>query len=311
MSRDATCMPPFSSCFVDSFKALITSKEVWVPPSCHLVFLCGKRLDLKPSARAVFLKYARKHIRHSYFFLAEDVFQALRRIGESLDLLTIESHLARCADSVIIILESDGAKVELGAFAHEDDLAKILLVINEDRYRGGDSFICEGPLKKLDRMSDLGPTLYTRFESIARVHHVIEERLQKLRGKNRKRLSLATASDFERLPRSRRIFFLADLIWLLSPVTYRELISLFKAALGETRYDFLKFDLSLLQSLGFAARHEIAPKVSYYLSALTVPYPFCQYDRGDPFAVRAEAIGNYHKRARARLALLKDRRSHA
>lgn len=311
MSGDATCKPPFSSCFVDSMKALVTNEEVWLPPSCQLVFLCGKRLEEKPCARAVLLEYARKHIPQSHFFLAEDVFDALRGVGKSLDLLTVESHLARCADSVIIILESDGAKVELGAFAHDKDLVKIILAINESRFRGGDSFICEGPLKKLDSKSKLGPTLYTKFDSISRVHHLIEERLQKIRRKRRKRLVVRDAPTFRGLPGKWRVFLLADLIWLLSPISYSELIALLSEVLGKIRYDFLKFDLSLLQSLGFVATRKIGLKRWYYLSTAQMTAPFCQYDTADAFAVRAEAIGNYHKRARDRLALLRERGKHA
>ncbi|OVE74482.1 hypothetical protein BVX94_00090 [bacterium B17] len=298
--------PPFSSSFKESFKALLTSKEVWLTPACQLVFLCGKKLDDPGCARKVLLDYAHKHIPESRFFLAEDVFDALRLSGKSPDLLSVESYLARCADSVIIILESDGAKVELGAFAHDDELAKIMLTVNDARFKGEASFISDGPLKKLNKLSKLGPTIYTDLKSIGRVHHLIEGRLKRIRRKKRKRLSVLSAKDFVSLPHKERLFLVGDLIWLLSPVSHHELIALLVETIGDVSYDFLRFELSLLNSLKFITTVEIK-KQNYYISASSMAKPFCEYDLDDAFELRSEAIANYHKRGNARLAGLKER----
>lgn len=68
------------------------------------------------------------------------------------DLLAFESDAAALSRLVVIFIESPGAWVELGAFAHDLDLCQKLLVVVPEKYRTGRSFIELGPLRRLTRL---------------------------------------------------------------------------------------------------------------------------------------------------------------
>jgi len=290
-----------------SLSTYLTSKSIRVARTSQFVFLCGKSLDEPGCARKTLLDYGRRHITWCKFFLAEDAIAALQESGATPDLLTIEGYLADYADSILIILESDGAKAELGAFAHRDDLSRKTLVINDERFRDSPSFIREGPIRKLDKESKLGETIYTSFASISRVHDLVAERLRLVQPKQR---SLLRFDDYKSLRENVRLkdrtLLIADLVGLLSPIAYRELIDILEMALGDGEYDFLQVDRSMLRSLGFL-REDIEIGTEKMLVTTPLTSPFCEYDRGDLFEIRSQILLSYRKRDRQRFDLLRER----
>jgi len=284
----------------------LTSGRIRTARTSQFVFLCGKSLDEPGCARKTLLDYGRRHITWCKFFLAEDAIDALRESGTTPDLLTIEGYLADYADSILIILESDGAKAELGAFAHRNDLSRKTLVINDERFRSSPSFIREGPIRKLDEESKLGETIYTDFASISRVHDLVAERLKMVQPKQRAPVRF---SDYESLRKVRlkdRTLLIADLVGLLSPIAYSELVAILEMALGEGEYDFLRVDRSMLRSLGFL-REDLALGGEKMLVTTPLTSPFCDYDGGDLFEIRSQVLLSYRKRDRSRFDLLRER----
>ena len=63
--------------------------------------------------------------------------------------MSLEHQITAIADKIVIVLESESALCELGAFTHKD-LRKKLVVINDSRFRASESFINTGPIAALD-----------------------------------------------------------------------------------------------------------------------------------------------------------------
>lgn len=83
---------------------------------------------------------------------AEDLFKNMVDINNDYDFLYLENLLAENADVVIIVLESEGAFVELGAFSNSDNLRDKLIVLMDNKYKGHESFINLGPVKILKKI---------------------------------------------------------------------------------------------------------------------------------------------------------------
>ena len=294
---------PFSPSAIRLLQHALTHGELWLMASSKLVFVCGARLDAKSCGRRDFLDYGKKHFPWCHFFLAERAFEAIRRTREGIDLLTLEGYLAESADAVIIIVESDGAKAELGAFAYDDQLAKITLVINDISFQDGESFICEGPIKKLDRVSKFKPMVYTRLDAITKGLDDVSDRLERIRRKNRTRLKFQDVKGFLSLARQQRLFLLADLIWLTAPIRYDELVSLLVSILGKGDLGTLRYEIALLQTLELVYVQSSHQR-EYLLSRPAVWKPFCELEDEGMLAIRSAFLASYRHKDRERLLLL-------
>src|SRR5699024_5940211 len=120
-----------------------------------------------------------KHIKGINFFTAEKLFKAIDD-HKSTDLLSIESKLANYSDCILIILESPGAFTELGAFSHLDSLAKKILVINSSEFQSEESFINQGPIKKINKISEFKKCIYANFENFGTSINEVSKRIDKL-----------------------------------------------------------------------------------------------------------------------------------
>jgi len=299
---------PFSSSAVKLVEQALTSQRLWFLQQSTIVFVCGARRDAVVSGRRDFLKYGEKHFPWCRFFEAEKAFDAIRRVQgrEGVDLLTLEGCLADSADAIIIIVESDGAKAELGAFAHDDDIAKITLAINDVAHRASGSFISEGPILKLDRVSKFRPMVHTRLDAIAKGLDEVSERLERIRRRRRKRLTFDDAAGFLSLPRQQRVLLLADLIWVAAPIRYDEVISLLKATLGDGDFSTLRYEVALLQALELIQARPLEA-LEYYLPCPSAWEPFCEFQDAGMLAMRSAFLAGYRRRHRMRLGLLEER----
>jgi len=304
MSKSA--LFPFSSSAISLLERALTRGELWLSASSKIVFVCGARLDASVSGRRDFLKYARKHFPWCHFFLAEKAFDATRRAPEreGVDLLTLEGYLAESADAIIIIVESDGAKAELGAFAHDDSIAAITLAINDVDFRDNGSFICEGPIRKLDRVSKFKPMVHTRLDAIAKGLGEVSERLERIHRKYRKKLEFEDVAGFLGLARQQRVLLLADLIWLASPIRYDEIVSLLLTVLGNGDLGTLSYEVALLQALELVNVGTLG-RQAYLLPRPSVWEPFCDFQGAGMLAIRSAFLAGYRRKDRRRLTLLK------
>lgn len=85
-------------------------------------------------------------------YYPEDLFEELLRGGEKgADLLELENLLAENVHAIVIVLESEGAIAEFGAFANHERLRDRLIVVVNSKYRRARSFIMLGPVSYLRR----------------------------------------------------------------------------------------------------------------------------------------------------------------
>jgi hypothetical protein len=109
------------------------------------VFLCGAADNLSESMRSRMNRHLRKNPKFNVVF-PEWLFAALLK-DPNQDLLSLENDLATNVDVIILPLEGDGAKCELGAFASIKELIPKLIVINEAKYKRKRGFINQGPIR--------------------------------------------------------------------------------------------------------------------------------------------------------------------
>lgn len=216
-------------------------------------------------------------------------------------MLTIESALTKYADCIILILESESAIAELGAFAHVDEIAKKILLINDKQFINSDSFIHKGPIKKVNAKSDFGETIYTDFSAITLCSQTIKERLDCIPHQNAKSIKFNNIEDVRRMDKE-RILLLSDVIHYLAPVTKNEIITYLKSALFDEWFDFLTNDLAILESFKLIKLTEWGGS-QYYLGCLdnTMFLQIAYYER---LYIRSEVLLLYRKKYPERLALL-------
>ncbi len=136
-------------------KGAIESSLVHRPKKTNrFVFLCGanKKKNEISERRKALIAFASKNLPHNKFFLAEKVFTFLSAEGHKGNLIDIENQISRFSDHILIILESQSAFAELGAFSHEE-LRKKLIVINDKKFEDAESFVNLGPIKAIEEVS--------------------------------------------------------------------------------------------------------------------------------------------------------------
>lgn len=139
------------------------------------IFLCGSSLDsaincfyCKGYDKASMMPLRQKikedleKKKDIKILFAENLFRNLVDTRNDYDFLQLENMLAydNEVDTVVIILESVGAFVELGAFTNIEALRDKLLVIVNDKFKFAESFVNLGPIKVLQKQGD-NHILYT------------------------------------------------------------------------------------------------------------------------------------------------------
>lgn len=234
---------------LNEIKRLMNLGRILLSKDAQLVFVCGASLDTNDgkNARNRFIEYAAKHLDEYDVFIAEDFFKLFKNPD---DLLTIENELGSYSDCIIIFLESDSAIAELGAFSNNNDLAKQILVINNEKYRTKPSFITNGPLAKIGKISKYGSTIYCDLNSVLSSVGEIKKRLDNEKNRYNKGINIASYENYRKLSRKNKMLLLLDFITLLQPINYTELLLIHKSIIGEGSYH-IEFDINLLSALGY------------------------------------------------------------
>ncbi len=254
-----------------------------------LIFLCGaNRATNVPSFRREAVKrFIEKSPGYKVIY-AEPVFNELIRIHQGrsrTNALDLEHEITNLVDKVIIVMESAGAICELGAFAHSE-LRKKLIVLNDNAHRSQESFINTGPLAAV---SDSKGTVlwYPMDQSITnRVDGIgitFDELSKALGGK--------VAEEVVTLPNitatKQHLYFVHDLIYLIGPATYKELIAVLELMFGRRSWDVVGSLVGVLRSAGLIVQPN---EGTSYTCAL--PQPFFQHP---PSFVKLTArIKHYH-----------------
>lgn len=135
----------------------------------HNIFVCGGEIDItypfvKSYRQQLFQHTASVFPEWHNDLIAAEEFKDYYRNGNYRDLLTFEDDIASISSIVLIILESEGALVELGLYCSRDRfLDKLLVVVDEEKSPpDSDSFISLGPLQFL-RSHNNSTVLYHEF----------------------------------------------------------------------------------------------------------------------------------------------------
>lgn len=246
--------------------------------SQNLFFLCGANASThEPSARRkavkAFIESKSPDFRVIY---AENVFRELVRIGSKRNSLDIEHEISLIADKILIILESESAFCELGAFAHKN-LRDKLIVINDAKFQTADSFINTGPLEAMKEIA--APVFWYPMaahgvhstDGIGATFYSLHVELTKL-GSTRNRRINKDISDLADDKES--LFFVHDLVLFTGPITHKELVNVLIHAFGKKNYDSLKNLLGVLKATSLICTKEVGSDIAYMASNVK---PFFKY----------------------------------
>jgi hypothetical protein len=285
---------------LEILKGCVLKRQTYLTTNSVLVFACGARPnDSYPGGRDRIMDYAKIHLKKYNFFIAEKFFD-LFQDGEGKDLLSLENQLAKYSDCIIIVLESESAFSELGAFAIKDDLAKIMLVINDKRFNTSKSFIKLGPLAKVDKISKFGPTIYTDIKSILSVAPSISSRLAKIEKKKISIIDIQTYGKFLKISPKIKMVFLLDIVSLFHPISHHELIFILKHIYGKSHSYEINVELGLLRALDLIEQID-----GYYVRKLKDYVRFVRFYPINEVSLRSQIINHYHKYSKFRAEILR------
>lgn len=151
----------------NKLKIELNNKDIGFQYEAKNIFLCGAAInDENRSVRNRLLTYYKKYSEELGFFIAENALYT-----DAIDLLTQENSMTCFTDCLILILESESAFAELGAFTNSPIIER-LLIVNDIAFKPTDnnpnaSFINNGPIKKALIKSDYKKVVYYRKKECA------------------------------------------------------------------------------------------------------------------------------------------------
>lgn len=235
--------------------------------SKQLIFLCGaNKSPGEVSVRRSSVKKFIDSLSSSYTAIyAEGIFNELKKFEQQKNSLDLEFWISEVADKVVIILESESAFCELGAFSHKD-LRHKLIVINNDAFRTSESFINTGPIAALTEVKS--PVMWypmssdgvTRLDGIGAIFSELKSAISS-------NLPDKKELDFDKLsqlpPNKNSLYFLHDLILLLSPITHEEMILVLGVIFDHKNLDIVKNLLGVLREAKLVTTKKIDSKWLY------------------------------------------------
>lgn len=280
-------------------------KEVWRPrEDVQFVFLCGANIETgKPSKRREhLLDFSSKQLPYTKFFLAESIFDVLKAGRHKENILDVENELSKFADHIIIVLESESAFCELGAFASSHELRKKIIVINDLGLKESQSFINLGPIKAIEELpSGENKLLYytmdkdgkIRGDGIGALFGKLHKLLHRKPKKQRRRVKECDPNKYFTKDSLR---FVHDLVYFTNPVYFTELSEIVKILFDQINNRILQKHLALLVAI-----EQIVPvKENLYKSAYHMPY--FEYSYLDIYDMLASFKNMYFRYDSRRLA---------
>lgn len=285
---------------VNKIRTVFYSGKIKRSKDARLIFVCGAALESKKgkNARKRFLDYSKKYLKEYDIFIAENFFDLFK---ENKDLLTIEDSLAKYSDCIIIFLESESTYSELGAFAYNDALAQQILIVNNIDYISSTSFISKGPIAKVNEISKYGKTIYANLDSVLQSVNEIVSRLELTKKKVNQTINIDNIDNYNKLSNKDRMLFLLDLITLLQPVRYQEILLVLKKIVGHGSYQ-IDFDLKLLTAVGYISENN-----GFYLKSKRNTKMFFVFEKSKVvLTIRSLIFELYRKHDRKRIILYND-----
>lgn len=285
------------------FKSNINKNEIWRPKEdVQFVFLCGANINPgEPSRRRrTLMDFSSKNLPYAKFFLAESMFTVLKAEGHKANLLDIEKDLSSFADFVIIILESESAFCELGAFAAYKELRNKIIVINDSNHKSSPSFINLGPVKAIDEISGGNQVIHYKMGDNGKIYgdgigDVFSKIYNLIHKEPKKRRSRVCNYNPNENFTKESLRFVHDLIYFSNPISLSEFSRILKTIFSHSNENNLQKHLALLCATGQVDRAESG------LYSSTYNEPFFEYGQHDINDLIASFKNMYFRHDKRRL----------
>lgn len=250
----------------------VSTQNVWSPlDDIDFVFLCGANISegIPSRRREALLNFAKKQLPNTQFFLAEDIFDTLRKEGHKKNILDVESDLFDLSDYIIIILESESAFCELGAFAAKNKDRSKIIVINDSRHYKSRSFINIGPIQAIRESSNPANIIYYKMDNNGRIDgdsigstfaHLNRILYRKPRTRRSRVEPLNPTTYFTKTT----VRFLHDLIYFSGPIGFKEIDIMLKVLFGNSNHSKLRNHLGILKALNQVEVKKIGNENLYF-----------------------------------------------
>jgi len=240
---------------VEFFRKKLENGYIILPKNVSkFVFLCGANKDESfiSERRKALMAFSKEHLPNVQFFLAERIFLELEREGHKGNILDIENDISNFADVVLIILESESAFTELGAFSHAELRSK-LIIINDKKYEKTNSFINLGPIKAIEEANGKKNIISYKMkkngiqvrDAIGDVFNLLFELLKDPLSRKSMAMKPSLCNPAESFNKD-SIMFIHDLIYIAGPINYKELIELLLQIFGKYNFKHLSEHLAML-----------------------------------------------------------------
>lgn len=136
-----------------------------VPRESNIVFVCGgnEAHHMRPLFRQhVETNSPQFDIFHPEFAM-ENLFTS--NLSEPFDIADFESSIGSLSKAIVIFPEAAGSFAETGYFSAIPELAKKTILVLDAEYQGYDSFISQGPAKKIEELSIFRPALHMSYKT--------------------------------------------------------------------------------------------------------------------------------------------------
>ena len=232
-----------------------------------IVLLCGGFVPEKDGADAPELPVASLRDAVSRKFPPYEIFRpeeikSWQNDGVFKNLMDFESDLASICSLVVIILESEGAIAELGAFSQLKDLSKKLIVIVSDEHADRLSFINLGILRYITRDHETGVKRYPWIvrEPINIPDHVVDDVIDDIKIELdglKKSQTLSSESDVH------LVVLICELVRMFVALKESELIEWLAVFGRAVHRDLLRRKLFLLEQFRIVQRITYSDSVFY------------------------------------------------
>lgn len=257
------------------FGLALRASPPFLARSNQLIFLCGaNRNDGFPSERRKAIKRFVEKLSADYRVIyAEGVFAELTKIGHNKNILDLEHEISDIADKILIVLESQSAFCELGAFAHQS-FRKKLIIINDSQFRNGNSFINTGPIAAATEVKapvlwyPMTPSGIQSIDGIGATFKLLKDTIE-YKASSRSARVAGDLSDLS--PTKTCLYFVHDLVLFTGPLSHGELVEVLIHAFGRKSYDTLRHLLAILRAAELIFSYKVGD-TWIYRSTSTKPF---------------------------------------
>lgn len=232
-----------------------------------IVLLCGGQVkfDAAPGAGALSLRHALASSHTGFELFRPEEITGWSSDGLFQDLMSFERELASICSLVVIILESEGALVELGAFSQLSELSERIIAIRSSAYAGHDSFINLGILRFITAKN---PTAVKSYPwDIKNPASISTEITQDVTSDIREELAKQPKSQLLKLTLNPHVIVLiCELVRLFIALKEHEILEYLQTSGAPTTRDALKGQLFLLTEFRIIRRQEYSDAVFYMRS---------------------------------------------